>query len=101
MLPGCQGFEQCWRAGAGGLPIPRSALEAMSMVAFARQQGVNAFWGGRPDTSASAVKMHWITPDGTELALANEAPRRVLLASGRGLSRHEACCKYGARPGCD
>ena len=70
--------------GAGGLPIPRSALEAMSMVAFARQQGVNAFWGGRPDTSASAVKMHWITPDGTELELAKEEKRCVLVASGPG-----------------
>ena len=54
------------------------------MVAFARQQGVNAFWGGRPDTSASAVKMHWITPDGTELELAKEEKRCVLVASGPG-----------------
>ena len=34
--------------GAGGLPLPRTIVEAMSMLAFARQQGVTGFWGGQP-----------------------------------------------------
>ena len=47
--------------GAGGLPLPRTIVEAMSMLAFARQQGVTGFWGASPSTEAGDVHMHWPT----------------------------------------
>ena len=47
--------------GAGGLPLPRTVVESMSMLAFARQQGVVAFWGRSPSTEAGDVHMHWPT----------------------------------------
>ena len=43
--------------GSRGLPLPRTTVEAMSMVAFARQQGIFAFWAGSPNTESGDVTM--------------------------------------------
>ena len=47
--------------GAGGLPLPRTVVEAMSMLAYARQSGVTGFWARSPSTEAGDVHMHWPT----------------------------------------
>ena len=70
--------------GAGGLPVPRSTLEAMSMIAFARQQGVSAFWAGTPNTANGDVTMHWIEPGGSNLVYRQGERRCILIASGQG-----------------
>jgi hypothetical protein len=47
--------------GSQGLPLPRTVVESMSMLAFARQAGVVAFWARSPNTEAGDVHMHWPT----------------------------------------
>ena len=71
--------------GAGGLPLPRTVVESMAMLAYARQsvrwqnfnpdiwrgihldtpplsaQGVTGFWARSPSTEAGDVHMHWPT----------------------------------------
>ena len=43
--------------GSRGLPLPRTQVEAMSMIAYARVNGVTAFWGANPNTDAGDVRM--------------------------------------------
>ena len=51
-------------ANGGKLPTPRSALEAMSMVGHARQQGIYSFWAEKPPVSRHAVNLHWASSTG-------------------------------------
>jgi hypothetical protein len=74
--------------GAGGLPLPRTVVEAMSMMAFARQQGVVAFWGASPNTDAGDVHMHWPTEDASTLIYRKGESRCILIASGQGPRAH-------------
>ena len=70
--------------GARGLPLPRTTVEAMSMVAFARQQGVYAFWAASPNTEAGDVVLHWITEGGDNLVYKQGESRCILVSSGVG-----------------
>ena len=45
--------------GSGGLPQPRTALEAGFFIATARAQGIYSFWSSSPDTSSGNVTLHW------------------------------------------
>ena len=74
--------------GAGGLPLPRTIVESMSMMAFARQQGVVAFWGASPNTDAGDVHMHWPTEDASTLIYRKGESRCILVASGLGPRAH-------------
>ena len=74
--------------GSGGLPLPRTIVEAMSMLAFARQQGVTAFWGASPSTEAGDVHMHWPTEDSSTLIFRKGESRCILIASGLGPRAH-------------
>ena len=76
--------------GAGGLPLPRTVVEAMSMMAFARQQGVVAFWGRSPQVpdDRDSVTMHWPTEDSQHLVYRKGESRCVLIASGLGPRAH-------------
>ena len=67
--------------GAGGLPIPRTGIEAGFFVAIARREGVFSFWAGSPDTTNGNVTMHWITEGGTELVYRQGETRCVLVSS--------------------
>ena len=44
--------------GSRGLPQPRTTLEAMSMLAYARANGVSSFWVASPDSSMGDVTTH-------------------------------------------
>ena len=70
--------------GSRGLPLPRSTVEAMSMIAYARQQGVTAFWGASPNTEDGDVTMHWITQGGENLVFKQGESRCILISSGTG-----------------
>ena len=72
--------------GSRGLPLPRSIVEAMSMLAFARQQGVTAFWGRSPDVGddVDSVTLHWPTEEGGHLKFRKRESRCVLISSGLG-----------------
>lgn len=74
--------------GSKGLPLPRTIVEAMSMLAFARQQGVVAFWARSPNTEAGDVKMHWPTEDASTLVFRKGESRCILIASGLGPRAH-------------
>ena len=70
--------------GSRGLPLPRSIVEAMSMMAFARQNGVVAFWGRSPNTAKGDVVMHWPTEDNEMLKFKQTEQRCILISSGLG-----------------
>ena len=67
-------------AGNGGkLPTPRSALEAMSMVGYARQAGVFSFWAQKPPLSRTTARnLHWADNDGNLLHYPVNETRCVL-----------------------
>ena len=52
----------------------------MSFVAFARQQGVSAFWVASPDTSAGPVTMHWVAQGATPIVF-QQGETRCLIVS--------------------
>mgnify|MGYP001449869380 CR=1 FL=1 len=52
------------------------------MIAFARQEGVMAFWARSPNTQDGDVVMHWITSDGNQLVFRQGESRCILIASG-------------------
>ena len=55
-------------ASGGNLPLPRSALEAMGFVSYARQAGVFAFWTQKPPLSRTTARnLHWADADGNAL----------------------------------
>ena len=74
--------------GSGALPLPRTVVEAMSMLAFARQQGVVAFWARSPNTEGGDVHMHWPTEDASTLVYKKGESRCILIASGLGPRAH-------------
>lgn len=74
--------------GAGGLPLPRTIVEAMSFLAFSRQQGVTGFWAASPSTEAGDVHMHWPTEDASTLIYRKGESRCILIASGLGPRAH-------------
>jgi hypothetical protein len=74
--------------GSGALPLPRTVVEAMSMLAFARQQGVVAFWARSPNTEGGDVHMHWPTEDASTLVSKKGESRCILIASGLGPRAH-------------
>jgi len=65
---------------AGKLPLPRTVLEAMSLVAFARQLGVYAFWLRSPDSDGEVV-VPIITAGGTNLIYHATETRCILVSS--------------------
>ena len=67
--------------GSGGLPSPRNALEAGSFVAFARRDGVYAFWAARVPNADSDVTTHWVAPDSKQLVVFKGDPRCILVSS--------------------
>ena len=67
--------------GAGGLPLPRSVLEAMSFIAFARASGVFSFWAASPDTSNGNVVLHWITEGGANMEFKQGETRCIIVSS--------------------
>lgn len=74
--------------GSKGLPLPRTVVESMSMLAFARQQGVVAFWAASPNTEGGDVPMHWPTEDSSTLVFRKGESRCILIASGLGPRAH-------------
>lgn len=67
--------------GSGGLPMPRTTLEAGYFVALARKENVFSFWAAKPDTTNGNVTMHWITEGGSELVVHQGDTRCVLVSS--------------------
>ena len=67
--------------GSGGLPHPRSALEAGFLVALARKEGIFAFWAASPDTTNGAVSMHWYSEGGSNLFYGANEFRCILISS--------------------
>jgi hypothetical protein len=74
--------------GSQGLPLPRTIVEAMSMMAYARQQGVVAFWAASPNTEGGDVVTHWPTEDDAQLRYRQGESRCILIASGLGPRAH-------------
>lgn len=72
--------------GAGSLPMPRSTLEAMAMIAFARQEGIYSFWARSPNTATGDVTMHWPTQGGNNLRVVQGESRCIMISSGTGLN---------------
>ena len=70
--------------GSRGLPLPRTIVESMSMMALARQQGVTAFWGATPNTDGGDVVMHWPTEDASQFVYRKGEDRCILVSSGLG-----------------
>lgn len=67
--------------GAGGLPVPRTTLEAGFFIALARRDGIFAFWAQSPDTTNGDVTLHWITEGLTPLVYRQGETRCVLVSS--------------------
>ena len=77
--------------GAGKLPLPRSALEAMSFMSYARQQGVYSFWAQKPthlfDTthgSSVPITMRWAGETGKDFVYPANDTRCVLIETEEG-----------------
>ena len=54
----------------------------MSMIAYARVNGVTAFWAMSPNTDAGDVRMHWPTEGGDLLLVRQRESRCILVSSG-------------------
>ena len=83
-------------------PRPRSSLEAMSMIAYAKQQGITAFFAWTPRKAAAPVRTHWSGLDGQrftvpagDAAAFSWAPRARTPSSPRPFSR--ASCRAPSR----
>ena len=65
--------------GAGALPLPRNTLEAMSFVAFARQEGVSSFWARSPTPTPSRPRRaaSWCCRGSPRAAKPRLPPRRA------------------------
>ena len=70
--------------GSRGLPQPRTTLEAMSMLAYARSSGISSFWASSPDSSAGDVTTHWIADGGDPLVVRQGETRCILVSAGTG-----------------
>ena len=78
----CQNNEN----GKGQLPLPRSKLESMNMVAYARQQGVSSFWSASPVDNSVDVDLHWADEFGNTLVYRAGDTRCVLIDSHPGIA---------------
>ena len=67
--------------GSGGLPMPRSSLEAGYMVGKAREGRVYSFWAASPDSSAGDVTTHWFAQGGFALVYRKGETRCILVSS--------------------
>ena len=67
--------------GSGGLPHPRTQLEAGFLIALARREGIFSFWAASPDNSNGAVVTHWFTEGGSPLVYGANEFRCILIAS--------------------
>lgn len=54
------------------------------MLAFARREGVYAFWAASPNTESGDVNMHWITEGGDKMVFKQDESRCILVSSGVG-----------------
>ena len=54
----------------------------MSMIAYARVNGVTAFWAANPNTDTGDVRMHWPTEGGAMLLVKQAESRCILVSSG-------------------
>lgn len=70
--------------GSGGLPNPRSTLEAMFFVAQARAVGVSSFWAAIPNTEHGSVTTHWYGQGGVHVVFAQGETRCILVSSAAG-----------------
>ena len=52
------------------------------MIAYARVNGVTAFWAASPNTEAGDVRMHWPTEGGEHLLVRRGESRCILVSSG-------------------
>lgn len=52
------------------------------MIAYARVNGVTAFWAANPNTDAGDVRMHWPTEGGAMLLVKQAESRCILVSSG-------------------
>jgi hypothetical protein len=52
------------------------------MIAYARVNGVTAFWSANPNTDAGDVKMHWPAEGGEMLLVRQGESRCILVSSG-------------------
>jgi len=78
--------------GSQGLPLARTVVEAMSILAFARQSGVVAFWAASPSTENGDVRMHWPTEDGSTLLYKKGESRCILIA--RCVKKSQPCLHH-------
>ena len=69
------------KGGSGSPPLaqPRSSLEAMSMLGYARERGISAFFAGRPAVSTEEIKTFWSGEDGGAFVIPASDPRCVLV----------------------
>ena len=83
--------------GAGGLPMPRTGIEAGFFIALARREGIYSFWAQSPDTTNGDVTLHWITEGITELVYRQGETRCVLVASATStaMTKIYACVSSG------
>ena len=58
--------------------LPRTQVESMSMIAYARVNGVTAFWAASLNTEAGDVRMHWLT-EGNDHLLVRAARAGILV----------------------
>jgi hypothetical protein len=67
--------------GSGGLPLPRTALEAGFMIGKAREGRVYAFWAASPDSRNGDVTMHWYALGSVPLVYRKGETRCILVSS--------------------
>ena len=84
--------------GAGGLPLPRTALEAGYMIAKSREARIYSFWAATPDSSAGDVTMHWFT-EGSVPLLYKKGETRCIIVSSRTSTTETAM--YASLEPCD
>jgi len=84
--------------GSGGLPLPRTALEAGFMISKAREGRVYAFWAASPDSSNGDVTMHWYALGGVPLVYRKGETRCILISSRTSTT---ATAMYGSLEPCD
>ena len=66
---------------APSLFYPRSALEAMSALGYARERGIAAFFSGRPPANATPITTYWAADDGSPFVIPAGDGRCILVES--------------------
>lgn len=67
--------------GSPRLPRPRSALEAFSMLGYARERGVHSFFAQRPLPTQEAQLTHWSGLDGQPFYYPGNFDKRCILVA--------------------